>query len=267
MVLTGYIETRTTKTYGYDMKIPFLNMTFHGMVKVSTVVLASNVFLAAATLFLLHDKLTSEPLVRVIPAGLTTEAVIGSSSADAEYLMSHGMYVANLTGNITPRNVTFVADVLGSLVDPSIYSEVRRQLFSLAENPIFKERGGSLFFEVQDVSVDLPTGKVFVLGNQVVEKTSGRPSRFPYVYEIQIEMRHGRPWVVSFDKYEGRVEHSLMWEKKNAKHIQQQKRREAKTNSESTGSGTPWFEDRIIFGADDGSEGFVEESEIVGENE
>lgn len=231
------------------MKVTFLNTTFRGMAKVSTFLLASNVVLASATLVLGYKLVTTEPLVRFVPLNLTKSAVIGMKTADAEYLMSYGMYIANLTGNLTPKNVQFVADALGSALDPSIYPVVRRQLFALAENPVFKERGASLFFEIEDVSVDVPTGKVFVMGNQIVQKTSGRPQRFPFVYEIQIEMREGRPWVVAMDKYEGRVEHSLMWEQRNEKNLQRKAKREALENAGNVGEVEPWFSERVLFGS------------------
>lgn len=230
------------------MKVTFLNTTFRGMAKVSSFLLISNIVLSSATLVLGYKLVTAEPLVRFVPLNLTKEAVIGTKTADAEYLMSYGMYIANLTGNLTPKNVLFVADALGSALDPAIYPEVRRQLFALAENPVFKERGASLFFEIEDVSVDVPTGKVFVKGNQIMQKTTGRPQRFPFVYEIQIEMREGRPWVIAMDKYEGRVEQSLMWEARHQKHLERRAKREARENAENVGEVEPWFSDRVLFG-------------------
>lgn len=231
------------------MKIQLFSQTWKGMVKTSTFLLFSNVAMALTVAVLGMAVVNKEPVVTLVPPSLTKEARVGLNTADAEYFMSFGMYAATLTGNITPKNVVFVADAISTLVDAQIYPEVRRQMFALANDPVFKTRGGSIYFEPVDVQFDAPTGKVFVLGNQVSLTASGRQNRLPFVYEIQMEMRNRRPVITAFDKYAGRVAHTLEWEEKSKRQMEAAERRAARKRDESAGA-KPWFEDSVRYAQD-----------------
>ncbi|TPG92009.1 hypothetical protein EAH72_25175, partial [Pseudomonas caspiana] len=65
------------------------------------------------------------------------EVKIGWNTADEEYLKSFGLYASVLMGNVTPKNVNFVADSVSAFVDPAIYPEVRKKMFILANDPVF----------------------------------------------------------------------------------------------------------------------------------
>lgn len=226
------------------------------MVKTSSFLLAANVALSIGVVIMALKVVSKEEIVTLIPPTLTKEAKVGMRTANADYLMSFGMYVATLTGNITPKNVLLVSDALGSLVDAKLYTTVRRQLFALANDPAFKDRGGSIYFEPVEVFYDAPTGKVFVQGNQVSVTASGRQNRVPFVYEIQVEVRDRMPVIVSLDKYPGRQPHTLEWERKNER--QAERLRERKKDQEVDVA--PWFVDQIRYGGDGSSEGdFVDE--------
>lgn len=233
------------------MRIKLFSDTWKGMVKTSSFLLFSNVVLSIAVIVMAVKVVNKEQIVTLVPPTLTKEATVGLRTANADYLMSFGMYVASLTGNITPKNVQLVADALGSLVDAKLYTAVRRQLFALANDPVFKNRGGSIYFEPLDVFYDAPTGKVFVKGNQVSLTSSGRQNRVPFIYEIQVEIRDRMPVIVSLDKYPGRQPHTLEWERKHER--QAQRIRESKKENEV--DVTPWFVDKIRYGGEEEEEG------------
>lgn len=213
--------------------------------------MVSNVVLAAAVGLLAWDRVTDEPIIQVVPPTLTTEAKVGASTADAEYLMSWGLYFASMTGNVTPKNVLFVADAISSFTDPVIYPKLRRQLYSLAEDPTFKERGGSVTFEAQDISYDAASNKVFVVGEQVSNTTAGEQNRTRYVYEIEIEMRNRLPIVVGVDHYQG-TPRTAKWMRSNALREDRAKRR---ANTEETYEDVePWFSEDVRFGSSERTE-------------
>lgn len=229
------------------------------MVKTSSFLLFANVALSIAVVVMALKVISKEQIVTLIPPTLTKEASVGLRTANADYLMSFGMYVATLTGNITPKNVMLVADSLGSLVDAKLYTVVRRQLFALANDPAFKDRGGSIYFEPVDVFYDAPTGKVFVKGNQVSLTSSGRQNRVPFIYEIQVEIRDRMPVIISMDKYPGRQPHTLEWEKKHERHAQ--RIRDKKKDQEIDVA--PWFVDKIRYGSEEGSETDDEDMDVA----
>lgn len=208
--------------------------------------MASNVVLAAAVGLLAWDKVTDEPIIQIVPPTLTTEAKVGASTADAEYLMSWGLYFASMTGNVTPKNVLFVAEAISSFTDPGIYPQLRRQLYALAEDPTFKERGGSITFEAQDISYDAPSNKVFVVGEQVSTTTAGEQNRTRYVYEIEIEMRNRLPVVVGVDHYQG-APRTAKWMRNNA--IREERAGRRANVEESYEDVDPWFSEEVRFGS------------------
>jgi len=217
------------------------------MQKTIAVLMVTPIILSVVLAILAYKVLVKEEIVTILPPKMTHEATISMNTANSEYLMSFGLYVAGLTGNVTPKNVVLVADALGSLVDAKLYSEVRRQLFALANDPLFKERGGAVFFEPVNVVFDAPTGKVFVVGNMVSTTSAGRQNRSPLVYEIKIEMRNYRPVIVALDKYPGSVPRTLEWEKKNKQRLERQKHRQEAIEKPAS----PWFTDSIRYYADE----------------
>lgn len=229
------------------MRINVFSDSWKGMIKTSSYLLASNVILSLVVVALTFGVLRKESIVTLVPPHMTKEATIGIGTANAEYLMSFGMYVASLTGNLTPNNVVFVADALGSIVDPKLYSVVRRELYALASDPLFKNRGGAVYFEPMNVFYDAPTGKVFVKGNQVSVTSTGEQNRTPFVYEIQVEIRDRMPTVVAFDKYPGTQPHTMEWERKNQGQSRRAKMKDAEAEADK--EATPWFSDAIRYGA------------------
>lgn len=227
------------------MNIKKFNISREKLVAKASYALIANVALSAAVLFLVIDKVTEEPIVSLVPPSLTSEATIGASTANAEYLMSWGLYFASMTGNVTPRNVLFVADSVSGIVDARIYPEIRKQLYALAADPLFKERGGSVTFEAQDVSYDAPSGKVFVRGEQVSRTTTGEQKRNAYVYEIQMEMRSRMPVVVAVDHYKGALR-TAKWMNNEYRRAKPQEARDDML-AQSEGA-KPWFDEETRYG-------------------
>lgn len=225
------------------MKVSTYLRSLDVMVHKTIWTLASNTILAVAIVFLALTVMNKEPIVAMVPPNLTEEATVGAKTANAEYLMSWGLYFASMTGNVTPKNVLFVADSIGSITDPDLYPALRRQLYSLAADPIFNERGGSVSFEAQDVSYDAPSNKVFVTGDQISRTSAGDQNRARYVYEIQVEIRNHRPVVVAVDHYEG-APRTAKW----MRDAERSRHRKEKKAPAQEAQAEPWFDEGARFG-------------------
>lgn len=115
-----------------------------------------------------------------------------------------------MAGNVTPKNVKFVANVLSAYVDAGIYPEVRRQLFALAADPVFSQNGGSVGFRPTGVIYDDPSGKVFVRGELITNTVAGKPNAKEYIFEWKLDIRQRRPWVTDVQHYTG-AERTAKW--------------------------------------------------------
>jgi conjugal transfer pilus assembly protein TraE len=226
------------------MKLLTFVRSWRDLVAKSAVLVFSNAVLAVAVIVLAVIALNKKPVITMTPPNLTAEAQVGAKSANATYLMSWGMYFATMTGNVTPKNVVFVADSIGAIMDPAIYPEVRRQLFALAADPIFSERGGSVTFEVQNVSYDAPSNKVFAVGEQVSNSTTGKQKRSRYVYELVIEVRNYQPVITSVDHYQGAAR-TAKWMREE----ERRKRRHAKGQEADELQASPWIDEASRYDA------------------
>ena len=155
--------------------------------------------------------LMTDDIVRLVPPGMTSEAAIGSRSADADYLQSFGLYVATLSANISPKNAPFVADTLSKLVAPDVYPVIRKQVLAYANDPAMMASGAATRFDASGAIYEPSTNKVFVMGNFQVISSHGVGQPQPTVYELTISMRNGRPWVTGVDYYAGSEPHTKKW--------------------------------------------------------
>lgn len=193
------------------MKMSFMNTTWEKAREFGRNLAVSNVFLSAALLISVYTQSTNHERIVLTPPHVTERMSVGWNSADAEYLKSFGMYFALLTANVTPRNIDFVVNSLTTLVSPRIYPDVRKKLKTLAEDPLFKSQGGSVQFDITNVTYEPDTGKVFVTGELTQRSVLRRGEREPWVYEMKVSMVDGRPLVEALDSYQGNEPHTLKW--------------------------------------------------------
>ena len=203
------------------MKLPLLTSSWEGANKFGATMLLSNVILTSLLAVSMGKNFTVHETTRLVPPYLPSKSVsIGWDTADKEYLESIGLYVATLTANVTPSNVTFVADRLSQLLTSRIYQNVRQQILALAQDPIFRANGGSVRFEATKIVSEKETEKVFVIGKMTTQTVSSRETKAA-VIEMKIFMKDGRPWVDSMDHYDGSEPHTLTWIEKNPGQAQQ----------------------------------------------
>lgn len=179
----------------------------NGMLIIANLVLA---IIAAAAVF--HTLSLKEKTI-LVPPNLDKTVVVGWNSANADYYRGFGLYFATLVGNITPGNATFVADSLAQFVDATIYPEIRKKIYELSADPVFRNAAGTSQFLPGRVFFEPETGKTFVTGQQRIVNAGGRnkdESR-PLTYEFSMVMRDSHLWVVAIDSYDGLEPHTLKW--------------------------------------------------------
>lgn len=208
-----------------------MNLTLSGAAELTKYLLVSNVALAIGLALAVGKLVSDHEVTRLVPPYLETEATVGWNTADKAYLEGIGLYVADLIGNITPKNAAFVADRASEILTPRIYKSARAQILALADDPVFSTSGGSVRFQAMKVESEADAQKVFVIG-QFISDQIGSHQVKPVVIEMKIIVRDGRPWVDSLDQYSGMQPHTAKWLAENqsrAQQIQQQQQAAAVT--------------------------------------
>ena len=199
------------------MKLSAMMGSWEKANRFSYLLMLSNAALAITLMGALYLAIGNRERVVLVPPQLDTRVTVGMSTASSEYLKSFGLYIATLTGNITPYNVEFLTDILSRHLDSRIYTAVRTRLQAVAADPVFRSSGGASWFEARRLDYEKETSRVFVVG-QLNTLSAGKssPDAAPVVYDLKIEMRNGRPLVTGLDSYEGSEPHTLRWQASHA---------------------------------------------------
>lgn len=192
-----------------NLKSYLTSMSQLQMLTLTTIL--SNVILAAGLIMAMVNITSQHDRIVLVPPNLDKKAEIAWSNADKEYLKSFGLYIATMVGNIQPKSSSVVLDTASAFMDPSIYTEFRKQLVAIIEDPVFKASGSVISFMPQAIQYEPETGRVFVNGSIVTSTSGSQKYQKNVVYEIGVRIREGRPWVAHFTSYEGTTIHSVNW--------------------------------------------------------
>lgn len=174
-------------------------------------VICSNVILAIGVVFAIIQMGNQHDRIVLVPPSLDKKAVIAWEYANKEYLKSFGLYMATLVGNIQPKSSTIVLDSVSAFMDPAIYTDFRKQLMMIIEDPTFKASGSVISFLPQSIQYEVETSRVFVTGSIITSTSGSTKYQKNVVYEIGTKIREGRPWVTHFTSYEGTHIRSVNW--------------------------------------------------------
>ncbi len=171
----------------------------------SNIILAMGVSYAMVALGNNHER------VVLVPPNLDKKAEIAWTSANREYLKSFGLYMATLVGNVQPKSSTVVLDSVSAFMDPAIYTDFRKQLMAIIEDPVFKASGSVISFLPSSIQYEVETSRVFVTGSIITSTAGSTKYTKNVIYELGVRIREGRPWVTHFTSYEGTNIHSVNW--------------------------------------------------------
>ncbi len=171
----------------------------------------SNIILALGVVYAMVHFNNQRDRVVLVPPNMDAKAVIAWNYADREYLKSFGLFIANLVGNIQPKSSTVVLDSVSAFMDPSIYTDFRRQLLAVIEDPVFKASGSVISFLPASIQYEPETSRVFVTGTLITSTSGAQKYQKQVVYEVGASIRSGRPWVTHFLSYEGSIPRTVTW--------------------------------------------------------
>ncbi|MFC1336962.1 MAG: pilus assembly protein [gamma proteobacterium symbiont of Clathrolucina costata] len=158
--------------------------------------------LAVAVVLLSYMVFTKEHVVVIQPETLGSEAWITKDQASQSYKESWGLFLAQLTGNITPANVDFLKDRLKPLLSPAIYSDVIDTLETQAQG--IKNDRITMRFEPRFVEYETTSDRVFVYGYSFVKGATGDEDRQERTYEYRIRISNYAPMILDINTYEGK---------------------------------------------------------------
>lgn len=203
------------------MKMSSLGKTWDLAVRNNTILLITNVILTVLLAFSVGVALSNRERVVLVPPHLDKKVEVAWHNASGEYLKSFGLYVVTLIGNVTPKNVVLVADSMGAFLDPAIYPQIRAQIKSLSEDPVFQKANAINYFAPEQAIYEVDSNKkqkVFIVGQLVTSSFENTPGSqnaradFKWVtYEMGVVMRDGRPVITEFTSYPGNVPHTAKW--------------------------------------------------------
>lgn len=117
------------------------------------VLVLSNLLLAVAAF-------SRNTVVAIQPPTLSETAEVSRNQATQPYLESWGLYLAELMGNVTPGNVSFIRVAIEPLLSPAVYQQVVDALEIQARQ--IREDRVTLKFQPRQVEYEYEAGHVFV---------------------------------------------------------------------------------------------------------
>ncbi len=203
------------------MKISALGRTWSKTLSNSSWMAISNTILVVLLFISANKNFNSHERLVVTPPHLNKAVVVEWDTADKEYLEGFGLFTVTLIGNITPKNVTMVADVVSSYLDAPIYSQVRSEILSLADDPVFQKASAINYFAPERTVYELDADKVqkvFVVGQLITSgfdanlgrNSAGVETKW-VTYEMALAMRAGKPVITAFTSYKGNQPHTMKW--------------------------------------------------------
>ena len=137
------------------------------------------------------------------PWTLAEDAQVTRDDASRSYIEAWGFALAELIGNVSPGNVTFIGDRLKPLLDPKIYHTVLEGLESNAQG-LMDDRV-TMRFEPRRVTYEKSSGKVFVTGYSFIRQglSFEAEKREERTYEFVIRIANYAPLIKSIDTYLG----------------------------------------------------------------
>jgi conjugal transfer pilus assembly protein TraE len=182
------------------MKLPFVKSTWESSIKANAFLSLTALILSITSLAAVLNSQSKHERIVLTPMVVDKQMTVEWRNADGEYLKAFGLSVAQLVGDLTPENVTFVLDALSRFMDPSIYADLRKKMLVVTDTRQFKELASSSRYLPSGVVYEHNTGKVFVSGTMETSTTLGKEKHL-MTYEMTVRVENGMPVIFSFDNY------------------------------------------------------------------
>lgn len=134
--------------------------------------LVSNIILGAGMVYGLISISGERERIVLVPPTLDQKAEIAWKSANKEVCKEFWSLHCTLVGNMQPKSSTIVLDAVSAFMDADIYTEFRRQIMTLIEDPVFKSSGSVISFQANSIQYEAETNRVLCTGS-LITTTSG----------------------------------------------------------------------------------------------
>jgi conjugal transfer pilus assembly protein TraE len=160
-----------------------------------------NVLLAACLSVTLIAVFNKDEKIILQPETLGSEAWITKTAASQSYKEAWGLFLAQMSGNITPENVDFIVSRLKPLMSPKVYTGMVDAMY--AQAIAIKDDRITVRFEPQSVEYEPETNKVFVFGSSFLKSGAATEVKQSRTFEYEINIRNYAPVILGADNYEG----------------------------------------------------------------
>ncbi len=182
-----------------------------------------NIGLTGAVLLLTIMAFDVKDRVILQPYTLTSDAWVMGDEASQSYQEAWGLFLAQMMGNVTPQNASFIIERIKPLLSPKIYNSVVQQLESQVESVI----ADSIVtrFEPSEVGFETSTGKVFVSG-KVFSGGAGQSTAQAVfrTFEFKIRISNYIPIIDDMNFYDGKAQTQSELKRVNSKEKQMKKK-------------------------------------------
>lgn len=168
---------------------PFLK-TWHGTGDENRFHRRSNAVLLGLNLLLLIAFMAKGQTVVLVPPNLADTGSISASSASDEVRTSWALYYATLIGNVTPGNVAFLANAMGTGLTPRLYHDVNQAMSDQVKQVQTEQI--TTHFSAAQTRIDPASGHVLVSGQLITEGVRGNSEREIRTYEFGFVVSHYR---------------------------------------------------------------------------
>lgn len=167
----------------------------------SNLMIVSNLILAAICLLLFIDNMSQDVEVRITPAEIHEQYWIRKNEASDNYKASWAMMMAEIMGNVNPKNVDFLVEQLPVFLSPNLSQQMEAEIVNAAN--LIKARGIQTIFELQDVQYDKARDLFFAWGTKRTFVKGQPAGNAQHTYEMRIDIKNGRPRIVELATYPG----------------------------------------------------------------
>lgn len=159
------------------------------------------VLLLGSHLVSLYGWLRKDVIVALVPPTLEEKAEIARNQSTQGYKKAWGLFAAQLLGNVTPDNATFVLESFEDMVSGEIKIALGEKV--AAELESVRQEKVSTVFEPRQVAYEPETDKVFVSGRSNLVGSGGKTRNTEQTYEFRIDMHQYHPVITHLASYPG----------------------------------------------------------------
>ncbi|MGN1393020.1 MAG: TraE/TraK family type IV conjugative transfer system protein [Succinivibrionaceae bacterium] len=137
--------------------------------------------------------------VVLLPPHVDSKLAIAIDKSNEGYKKSWALYLSQLLGNVTPKNLSFIKESVAPILDPQIYNDFMLAIDTQAEK--IKQDRVTMHFEPSKVTFNNSSQIIYVFGKSIVKGPYGDMRIYQRTYEFKISIDNYRPVLLWMDNY------------------------------------------------------------------